>query len=439
MGVIFAELNVKKNAKTNIMKNFFIFSSIVAMLLLVACNNDPETIIVTETVTETDTVTVVEQTCVGTACIEVLVTENISADETWSSDSVYILGGRIAVESGATLTIEAGTVIKGQAGTGANATALLVARGAKLNAAGTADAPIIFTTVADEIQPGEILSPNLDESISGLWGGVIILGNAPASLKNDVAETNIEGIPTSDTNGLYGGTAAADNSGTINYISIRHGGANIGEGNEINGLSLGGVGSGTVIEGVEVVANADDGIEFFGGTVNVSKVLIWNSNDDGLDTDQDYQGTVTDFMIVTPLGGSAFELDGPEGTAKVNGSTGFHTFKNGVVYAGADIVEGVDWDSNTNAAVQDIYIFGIDATWAATGKGVASFQGDGSGTSSGWEVTMPTGVAVATCFTSAAGIITETTLAARTKGPQKSVFADWTWAGKSGALTDLGL
>ena len=116
-----------------------------------------------------------------------------------------------------------------------------------------------------------------------------------------------------------------------------------------------------------------------------------------------------------------------------------HTVKNGVVYAGADIVEGVDWDSNTNAAVQDIYIFGIDATWAATGKGVASFQGDGSGTSSGWEVTMPTGVAVATCFTSAAGIITETTLAARTKGPQKSVFADWTWAGKSGALTDLGL
>ena len=120
MEVIFAELNVKKNAKTNIMKNFFIFSSIVAMLWLVACNNDPETIIVTETVTETDTVTVVEQTCVGTACIEVLVTENISADETWSSDSVYILGGRIAVESGATLTIEAGTVIKGQAGTGAN-------------------------------------------------------------------------------------------------------------------------------------------------------------------------------------------------------------------------------------------------------------------------------------------------------------------------------
>jgi len=141
----------------------------------------------------------------------VLISENITADATWSADSGYILGGRIAVISGVTLTIEVGTIIKGQYGTGANATALLVARGATLNAQRTSTSPIIFTAVADEIQPGEILSPNMPSDAGGLWGGVIILGNVPASLGDDASESNIEGIPISDINGLYGGTDAADN------------------------------------------------------------------------------------------------------------------------------------------------------------------------------------------------------------------------------------
>jgi hypothetical protein len=93
------------------------------------------------------------------------------------------------------------------------------------------------------------------------------VGNAPISA--DASAVQIEGIPPSDQNGLYGGDNPADDSGIIRYISIRHGGANIGEGNEINGLTLGGVGSGTIIEYVEVVANQDDGIEWFGGTVSV--------------------------------------------------------------------------------------------------------------------------------------------------------------------------
>ena len=193
---------------------------------------------------------------------EVVVTENVTANTTWTADKIWILGSRIAVTSGVTLTIEPGTIIKGQAGTGANATALIIARGAKINAVGTAAAPIIFTSIADEIQPGQIASPNLDPTLSGLWGGLMIMGNAPISA--DAASVQIEGIPASDPNGLYGGSDAADNSGVVKFISIRHGGANIGEGNEINGLTLGGVGNGTVIENVEVVANQDDGIEFFG-------------------------------------------------------------------------------------------------------------------------------------------------------------------------------
>ena len=410
------------------MKKLITTFTFLSLLFFLSCEDD--TLIPAPAGSDTDTLTIAEGN-------EVLVSSNISADATWSSDSVYVLGGRISVTSGVTLTIEAGTIIKGQYGTGANATALVIARGARLNASGTATAPIIFTAVADEIQPGEIVSPNMTADAAGLWGGLIILGKAPASLGDNALETNIEGIPTSDINGLYGGADAADNSGAISYISIRHGGSNIGEGNEINGLTLGGVGSGTRIEGVEVVANADDGIEWFGGTVDVSKVLIWNSNDDGLDTDQDWQGTCSDYVIVTPQGGSAFELDGTEGTAKVNGAAGFHTFSNGVVYVGADADHVVDWDDATNAALVDLYIYG----WGDySGTAIESFAGDGSGTSSGWETTLNEGDTLASVLgIEAAAITSEVTVGARTKGPEKAVFDTWTWAGLSGALTTIGL
>jgi len=131
-----------------------------------------------------------------------------------------------------------------------------------------------------------------------LWGGILILGNAKGSFAGGVTEVQIEGIPASDTNGLYGGSNDADNSGVLKYISIRHGGANIGEGNEINGLTLGGVGSGTVIENIEVVANQDDGIEWFGGTVSVKNALVWNSGDDAVDTDQAWAGTLDNFIVI---------------------------------------------------------------------------------------------------------------------------------------------
>jgi len=118
------------------------------------------------------------------------ITANITENTTWKSGNVYILGGRITVMSGVTLTIEPGVIIKGEAGTGANATALLVARGAKIMAEGTAVKPIIFTSVADEIMPADIIagafgSPNLDPDINGLWGGLLVLGKAPLSSSNE--------------------------------------------------------------------------------------------------------------------------------------------------------------------------------------------------------------------------------------------------------------
>jgi len=115
-----------------------------------------------------------------------VITENITKNTTWYSDTVYQLGGRITVTDGVTLTIEPGTVIKGEAGTGANATALLIARGGKIIAEGTPQLPIIFTSIADEITPeqvstGDFKSPNLDPTVSGLWGGVIVLGHSKIS------------------------------------------------------------------------------------------------------------------------------------------------------------------------------------------------------------------------------------------------------------------
>jgi hypothetical protein len=293
-----------------------------------------------------------------------IISENITANETWYADTVYQLGGRITVTAGATLTIEPGTVIKGEAGTGANATALLIARGAKLMAEGTAAMPIIFTTVADEITHEDILagdfaSPNLDPTVNGLWGGLIVLGNAKISASNssgDVSEVQIEGIPTSDANGLYGGSNDADNSGVIKYVSIRHGGTNIGSGNEINGLTLGGVGSGTTIENIEVVSNQDDGIEWFGGTVNVSNVVVWNAGDDAIDTDQSWGGTLDNFVVITPSD-RPFELDGPEGTYEAS-----HTIKNGNVQASsADITSGdlINTDANSLVSLESIYITDI--------------------------------------------------------------------------------
>lgn len=244
---------------------------------------------------------------------------NITKDKTLKAGNIYTLKGRVSVTDGVTLKIEAGTIIKAMSGTGADATTLIIARGGKIDAQGTESSPIVMTSVTDNIQADGTYpssGPALGVGTRGLWGGLLVLGKAPSSFKNDVPQLQIEGIPASDTNGLYGGTDPADNSGTIKYLSIRHGGAEIGEGNEINGLTLGGVGSGTTISNVEVVANVDDGIEFFGGTVNASNLLVWGQGDDGIDIDQAYAGTITNAMVVmTEASDHAFEIDGPEGSA----------------------------------------------------------------------------------------------------------------------------
>ena len=215
--------------------------------------------------------------------------ENIIMDDgsgtgtvTWTKNNEYLLEGFVFVNDGQTLTIEPGTVIKFMPGQGENASALIVSRGAKIIANGSVDEPIIFTSENDDL----IGSVALNER--GLWGGLIILGNAPINIEG--GEASIEGIPIAEPRGIYGGIDERDNSGVLRYVSIRHGGTNIGDGNEINGLTLGGVGNETIIDYVEVLSNDDDGVEIFGGTVNLKHIVVSGCTDDAFDYDLGWTG-----------------------------------------------------------------------------------------------------------------------------------------------------
>ncbi len=376
------------------------------------------------------------------------VTENITADVTWETGKVYILQGRISVEAGSTLTIQPGVIVKGSAGSGANASSLIIARGATINAVGEANNPIIFTSFADQIQPGEIVSPNLTPDINGLWGGVIILGNATCSLGGDVTETQIEGIPPSDTNGLYGGNDDDDNSGMFKYVSIRHGGANIGEGNEINGLTLGGVGRLTEIEFVEVVGNQDDGIEWFGGTVDVDNAVVWNAGDDALDTDQAWAGTLRNFAVIA---GSetdhALEIDGPEGSYLAG-----HTLVNGTVKGDGSNTELGDFRDGARGSFEGIYFFNfpspneLDDDMEKIGRGDFSLSGDESQDNFAngdlmfaiLETTLPTSVATTLAEVFKNGTdVHAADVTTPLSGADVSVFAGWSWASAAGELDDF--
>jgi len=367
----------------------------------------------------------------------------ISESTTWTNNTIYVLNQKVVVSSGVVLTIQAGTIIKGTEGTGSLASALIVAKGGKLNATGTATEPIIFTSINDNITVGQTSGTNLDETNSGLWGGLIVLGNAPCSFSGDVEVLQIEGIPADDTFGLYGGSDAADDSGVYQYISIRHGGALIGEGNEINGLTLGGVGSGTVIENIEVVGNVDDGIEFFGGTVNASNLLIWAQGDDALDIDQAYSGTINNAVVILGANSDhAFEIDGPEGAA-----TGSFTLNNVTIIGNSVTEDGeyADYRSGAMGSTENIYAYGFKETSDVEldNDGVATNYNNGLLTFGAWEIVLPSGVSdVASIFVNKASAVevsgfgstaTAVTEGVNTVGATTSLLS-WTYANSKAGL-----
>ena len=296
---------------------YFLLFAAFAVFVAGDCNDDemPEPI--------DETSTLFEQSFLNTSCndgsentIEVITITDRGegiGDVTLNANTTYVLNGFVFVNEGQTLNIEAGTIIKGASGQGERASALIVARGATINANGTADMPIIFTADADQIfRDGDgnlCKAGGLAPEARGLWGGLIVLGSA--GLNSVPGETAVDGIPTSEPRGLFGGTNDDDNSGTLRYVSIRHGGTDIGSGNEINGLTLGGVGRGTTIEHIEVFANNDDGIEWFGGTVNTKFLAVSYCKDDGMDYDEGFRGMGQFWLVVQEgTGDSGGEHDG---------------------------------------------------------------------------------------------------------------------------------
>ena len=225
------------------------------------------------------------------------VTGPLSGTVHWSRTNEYVLNKFVHVLDGAELHIEAGTVIKAKPGKDADTSALIVARGGKIFAEGTPTQPIIFTAEADDVNDPEDLG--LYER--GLWGGVVLLGKATLNTTVDQAGNAatpkyevFEGISDEVVGGQnvhrFGGSDDEDSSGVMRYVSIRHGGVTFAPNKELNGLSLGAVGRGTTLEFIEVYAFADDGYEFFGGTVNTRHLVSAFNDDDAFDIDMGYRG-----------------------------------------------------------------------------------------------------------------------------------------------------
>ncbi|NBB79673.1 MAG: hypothetical protein GVY36_09545 [Verrucomicrobia bacterium] len=290
------------------------------------------------------------------------VTSDITSDTTWgASETDVVLEGQIFVKNDATLTILPGTIVRGQPRSTAlgDPGSLIITKAGRIIADGDAENPIVFTTAAidnggDNIPDGDgslllpwtsgdtfydadpinsplpVLAAGSIDGSSGvddranveLWGGLIVLGNAPTNLGVDgnvlAGIGNIEGLPaTADSE--YGGPIANDDSGILRYVSVRHGGEVLGSANEINGITLGGVGYGTTVEFCEVYMNWDDGFEWFGGTVNGNNLIASFTGDDNFDGDQGWIGQVQFALAVMAYNGvgssggdEAFEFDGDD-------------------------------------------------------------------------------------------------------------------------------
>ncbi len=351
----------------------------------------------------------------GSASAQTVVSSNVTTNTTWSGEVILVTP--IFVNNGAELTIDAGTIVRGQPRTGLQVAgdpstapgALIVTQDGTIQANGNAANPIIFTTaavdndqdgVADDSTPGDVfldtwtagdlflddtpttapLSPlNSDGGANvALWGGLVILGNAPTNLSNtglglgqDTVEgLTVPGFPVSDA--LYGSDPTlgleADSSGSLTYISVRHAGDEIGSGNELNGVTMAGVGTGTTFSFIEVYCNQDDGIEWFGGTVNGDHLSVAFAGDDQFDLDQGYTGTNQFALSILPFfnqtdgvntsnygassGDKGAEFDGDDSSVSVDGSGQPTPFSNADFYnftsAGSDMAQTFNGHSNNN-------------------------------------------------------------------------------------------
>ena len=315
-------------------------------------------------------------------CSQGTVTGTIDSDYTFIEEVQYVLSGVVTVgagnveiasqteyetilANGVTLTVEAGSDVKGTADG-----VLLVTRGSKLIADGYANNPITFSS--------------LDDNYDGMgeWGGVVIQGFAPQYGQGGTGACFADGESWCNVLGEggdfvqeYGGSNAGDDSGIIRYVRIAEGGLIAGPNNEINGLTLQGVGHGTLIDYVQVQGNQDDGIEWFGGTVNVKHAVLTNNDDDDIDFDEGYQGNIQYALIIknqTP-GATPVGSNDPRGI-ELNSSDDDYTPETAGVIANVTIIGGdaanyaeeygMRLRGSVTAAIHNSAVTGYDVTCA---------------------------------------------------------------------------
>ena len=311
------------------MRNIFLTSLVAIAILTVSCATDDTA----DIVINVNTNNTPEVPSGSVIRISGTYTTNLTLE----ANNNYIVDGSLVMAAGTTLTVPAGMTIKADP-TGSDVY-IAIAQGAKIIANGTATQPIIFTSGASNPQAGD-------------WGGLILLGKAPSNAVTGTATA------TSEIGGLpYGGNVPNDDSGSLRYVRIEYSGASADAASENNGLSLYGVGSGTAINYVQIVAGKDDGIEFFGGTVNASFLSVINAEDDSIDWTEGYSGTLTNVYVkhiqnptVTFCSDKAFECDGFNPTFGNNSSPLYYSAPkvNNVTIIGASTGSGTVFQDGSN-------------------------------------------------------------------------------------------
>lgn len=310
-----------------------------------------------------------------------IVTDNITNSTVWTSADVWYLQDVIYVEPGATLKIEPGTKIIGNTDG-----SLVVAAGAQIFAKGTKDNPIVMTSDQDN---------GTYRRVSEEWGNLTIMGDALISATLDgigsdsgqpdgTDQAQMEGLGAAGSLSIYGGPNDDHDAGTVSYVSLRYGGKVLSQANELNGMSIGGVGRETQLDHIEIFNNVDDGIEIWGGTVGLKYVSIWNIGDDSFDLDQGWRGKAQFGLIVqghcggssqgSGVGDNIFEMDGAESsTAQPYGAASIYNFT--AIGQPADGDRATEWRDNMRAQLRNcIFMDAGDQSIRDGGSG-----GDGGG------------------------------------------------------------
>lgn len=268
------------------------------------------------------------------------VSSDISTDQTWESGKTYILSEQISVLPGATLTLQKGVIVKVEVGQEGEAIPFLVIdRGAKIMANGTQEEPIIFTTIYDRIQTGQIESSILPQHVGSYNNkeGIVILGNAKGSFAGNFTEASLKGENGEEYGLIYGGNEDQDNSGVLNYVSIRN----------VGSLTLAAVGSGTNIDKLEVFQGGQVGIKVLGGSVKLENIMV-NASTIGLKIDQGWNGSLENFYLGNCV--SSIIVSGPKGSYyggnhQINKGSVFVSFGDGIL----------NFEENSNTDLSKIF------------------------------------------------------------------------------------